>query len=455
MRKRLRKRTISILLAASVLCNSGFAISAQASDNYDILTAIYTDDKNLPSGSAAENFGTLSDDTEVMGVTTNNPTWEVLKLCNKERLKKGLKPLSLNGTITGYAQTRANEIITLFDHTRPNGSRCFTVLDNYPYFYAGENIAKGYTDSASVVEAWMDSEGHRKNILNTNFNHLGVGLATNSSGKKHWAQMFVGCGNSTTMGKLWEDLNDGFGYYRVGSSIDSMSIMCDTVCEDHGTMHIPVIKEMVTGYNPSAEGQQMIYVNYNGTRKPYTIYLHPFRDVGNSWYTEAVYKVNRAGIMTGTSPDLFSISTNLSRAQFVVILYRMANEPSVTYTNRFSDVPNGLFYSKAAIWAANVGITTGYADGTFRPGDPINREQLVLMMHRYANYKHYNTSQATSLSGYSDRSAVSSFAKTAMEWAIATGIITGKAGNKLDPLGYANRAESAVIINRFMNYYHL
>ena len=118
---------------------------------------------------------------------------EVFRLTNLEREKQELPPFSRMLALTNAAELRAKETIERFSHTRPDGSECFTALDecNVVYRTAGENIAAGQTTPAEVVRGWMDSPGHRANIENNNFGHLGVGLAMDSNGRLYWAQFFT------------------------------------------------------------------------------------------------------------------------------------------------------------------------------------------------------------------------------------------------------------------------
>lgn len=120
---------------------------------------------------------------------------EVVRLCNIERAEAGLSPLTLDPTVTKGAMIRANEIINYFSHTRPDGNSCFTALEEVgaDYMTAGENIACGYVSPEDVVDGWINSEGHRANILNENFNKIGVGYVYSSSGiyRHYWVQMFT------------------------------------------------------------------------------------------------------------------------------------------------------------------------------------------------------------------------------------------------------------------------
>ena len=117
---------------------------------------------------------------------------EVLKLVNAERAKRSLSPLSTNTGITNVAHLRAKEIAQYFSHTRPNGKNCFTAADELgvAHSYAGENIAFNYPTPADVVKGWMDSQGHRDNILNSRFTKIGVGCYE-INGALYWVQFFT------------------------------------------------------------------------------------------------------------------------------------------------------------------------------------------------------------------------------------------------------------------------
>lgn len=114
---------------------------------------------------------------------------EVVRLVNAERAKKGISPVKLNTTLMNAAMRRAKEIKTLFSHDRPDGSSCFTVLDEYKisYGYCGENIAYGYGTPENVMNGWVNSSGHYANIMNSSYKEIGVGYY-----QDHWVQLFIG-----------------------------------------------------------------------------------------------------------------------------------------------------------------------------------------------------------------------------------------------------------------------
>ena len=117
---------------------------------------------------------------------------EVVRLVNIERANAGLAPLAMDATLSAAAQVRAQEIDVSFSHTRPDGTSCFTVLKDFGISYraCGENIAKGSPSPARVVEGWMNSAGHRANILSNKYTTIGVGYTT-IDGVPYWAQMFT------------------------------------------------------------------------------------------------------------------------------------------------------------------------------------------------------------------------------------------------------------------------
>ncbi len=206
----------------------------------------------------------------------------------------------------------------------------------------------------------------------------------------------------------------------------------------------------------------------NGTAMAYKPELNPaavtfaFSDVpvieGN-WKYESVKYVYEKGIMNGISATTrFDPDAPLTRAMFATVLYRMAGSPEVTYTDKFSDVIDGKWYSKAILWANQQGIVSGMGDGSYYGVDiNITREQIAKMLNKYAKTSGYDISQTKSLDEFTDKDTVSGWATGYMEWATAVGMISGKPngdGNyRLDPKGEATRAECAAMLMRFAKKY--
>ena len=121
---------------------------------------------------------------------------EVVRLVNVERQKQGLGKLSLNAKLSNVATLKSQDMINknYFDHTSPTYGSPFDMMKqfNISYKTAGENIAKGQKTPAEVVKAWMNSQGHRENILNKNYTEIGIGVAKDANGTLYWTQMFIG-----------------------------------------------------------------------------------------------------------------------------------------------------------------------------------------------------------------------------------------------------------------------
>lgn len=188
----------------------------------------------------------------------------------------------------------------------------------------------------------------------------------------------------------------------------------------------------------------------------------PFTDVDkeNGWYIDNVNYVLAKGIMKGMSDTEFGPSVNLARSHFATILYRMQEEPAVEYdASAFPDVAEKEFYTNAAIWAKSREIIKGYADGRFGAADMITREDMAVMMYRYAQMLELDVLEKAELNGFPDAGQVSDYAQEAVRWTVGKGIIRGKEeeGKEpvIDPQGYASRAQCAAIIQRFMEAYGL
>ncbi len=236
----MRRLTLFALTAATVIAASGSTLSIQASaknaaceklqkDNCIVIGGTLCSNNNLEDllsqiekelGNCKWNYCIPNINIPCIGVPetedstptvtpTNVPTAtptvapedtteatfaeQVVALVNKERVKAGLNEVTLDKTIESAALIRAKEIVQSFSHTRPNGSNFSTVLKEQGITYrgAGENIAWGQTSPEAVMEAWMNSEGHRANILNRNFTKIGVGHYQNAKGTNYWAQLFT------------------------------------------------------------------------------------------------------------------------------------------------------------------------------------------------------------------------------------------------------------------------
>ena len=156
-------------------------------------------DGNLPEGNLPGVPDIDEPEEELPGGDTDQEGEElsfarqVVQLVNEERTKNGLSPLTIHTGAERAAQVRAQEIQSSFSHTRPNGSSFSTALTEagVSYSRSGENIAYGQRTPAQVMDAWMNSSGHRANILNSSFSQIGVGYVESASGIGYWTQLFI------------------------------------------------------------------------------------------------------------------------------------------------------------------------------------------------------------------------------------------------------------------------
>ena len=181
------------------------------------------------------------------------------------------------------------------------------------------------------------------------------------------------------------------------------------------------------------------------------VVINPFADVKESdWFYNDVMYVYSKGIMSGTGETTFEPNTTTNRAMFVAVVWRLENMPAPENTASFTDVEKGTWYTEAAAWAYENGIASGFGDGTFGPNEKLTREQLAVFLYKYAQYKGYDLTITGNIDSFIDKDSVSPWAKDAVTWAVQNGFIAGKDGNKLDPKGFATRAEFAAIIHRFI-----
>ena len=181
-----------------------------------------------------------------------------------------------------------------------------------------------------------------------------------------------------------------------------------------------------------------------------------FLDVEDTdWFAPNIEYVVKAGLFHGRNAMTFDPNTPMSRAELVTVLWRNAgNHDSENATNTsFVDCATSSWYTNAVNWAAKEGIVNGVGENRFDPDGKVTREQLATILFRYAKTLGRNTEARADFAVFKDGSKVSSWAKEAMQWAVAEGIIAGsKDGGKLylDPQGEGTRAQVATLLMRFI-----
>lgn len=173
----------------------------------------------------------------------------------------------------------------------------------------------------------------------------------------------------------------------------------------------------------------------------------------NAWYHLGVDDMLGRGLMNGMSETEFRPDETLNRAMVATVLYRLAGEPTAEGESDFSDVEAGTWYAEAVAWAQEEGIVTGYTDNTFRPFKQITRQEMAVMLARYAKSVGYVMDTESDLTAYPDADSVDLWAADAMLWAVENGLINGVLTDGisyLKPQNNATRAQFATIMSRFL-----
>ena len=168
----------------------------------------------------------------------------------------------------------------------------------------------------------------------------------------------------------------------------------------------------------------------------------------DGWYHDAVDYVVEHGIMEGMSPTTFAPRRELTRAEVVQVLYNLEGRPDVTGENIFTDTAKHWAVDPIT-WAATTGVVDGYGDDTFRPNNPVSRQEFAQMLYRYAKYKGYDLAAEGDLSQFPDSGKIGEWAEVAMKWANGEGLIQGHENGTIDPTGTTIRAQAASILMRF------
>ncbi len=188
----------------------------------------------------------------------NTYEWEVLKLTNKERIAQGLQPLSMDFDIQKICDLREKEIETYFSHNMPDGvTNAYTTkieAAGIERSMCAENIAMGQANPQKVIEAWMNSPGHKANILRFTPTHIGIGYG---SDQKTWIQIFTGTCDITEISIINNNAS-----YPIGTSIENLDACLVLECQQHGKTFMPLDESFCSGYNPLKNGKQTITVSY-------------------------------------------------------------------------------------------------------------------------------------------------------------------------------------------------
>ena len=200
--------------------------------------------------------------------------------------------------------------------------------------------------------------------------------------------------------------------------------------------------------SPTGEALLLAACEVSGTVAVYQVggaalSVLPFTDV-EARDVQAVRYVCENGLLSGVSADRFEPNETLTRGEAVTALWALEGRPVVNYLMDFSDVDPAASYGEAVRWAASQGIAGGYGGGLFDPDDPITREQLAVMLYRYAQHNGYDTTQGgMAIREFGDFTQISGYAVEAMTWAVEAGVLTGNSSDTLAPGQAATRVQTA------------
>lgn len=235
----------------------------------------------------------------------------------------------------------------------------------------------------------------------------------------------------------------------VGSEIAEESTLLLTL-EFHTGLHIAEDISFAAESNGLYAGTTL--VEAKGDTAIARAWSNPFEDTYGHWGEEAIEKVTKIGLFLGMSENEFMPQELTTRAQFVMVLYRMAGSPEVEGAGEnFEDVPATVYYAEAVAWATKNGVVKGMSATTFGPDLTITREQIVTMLCRYAELiDNADVTGGAELTQFSDASRVDFWAQDAMRWAVAEDILHGYPDGTLRPLGEATRAEIATLLCNYL-----
>jgi hypothetical protein len=184
----------------------------------------------------------------------------------------------------------------------------------------------------------------------------------------------------------------------------------------------------------------------------YEVWVNPFADVfEDDWFYSDVEFASRNGLFNGTSETTFSPHMATTRGMIVTVLYRLAGSPDVSaLANPFSDVASGQYYTDAVKWAAKNGIVLGIGENKFAPDEDISRQDLAVILNRYAVFANLKLPAARLYVKFSDDADIADYAKEAIEAFFKANIVSGKGDGIFDPKGTATRAEVAAMLHRFI-----
>lgn len=469
----------SILTAAQKAVKNGSAV-AWKNDYFSKKNATFRDDGSI--------FGylsiTLGDESRELliqekipmlvrnypkdEISVNKTEWDIFNAMNVERAKEGSYPLSMVAALQDACNIREPELVESFSHTRPNGNMCFTAISDFAYSYAGENIYREYCpnverktmvyiDSEKAMTSWMNSPGHRANILNTQFNYAGVG-AYDAIGIGTSLQLFA------TVAKPITEITSSTGSFSFYDEDAMQKEYLILKTSDGLVSYMPLDPAYMT-----KNGNQYSFTPVNGNEVVITISNNnvdnsnnnaansddnsftvdpasqggaalPFTDVKpGDYFCNAVSWALVKNITRGTSDTTFSPDATCTRAQILTFLWRAVGSPTPNISNPFADTSSSDYYYGAAIWAYEKGMVSG---NLFKGDTPCTRSSTVMYLWKNAGMPRVDTS-----SDFSDISPLDEYSD-AVSWAVENNVTLGTSETTFSPDDICSRGQIVTFLNR-------
>lgn len=322
--------------------------------------------------------------------------WQMLRLVNEQRLEQELVPYSIFPQLQNAAYTRKQELVTLYSHTRPNEQMWYTSITEAGVGYqsAAENIAAGQATPESVVAAWMNSEGHRSNILDSALIHAGMGHISEGFLGTSWVNLFMAdkCSISAI------ELSQTSAGLPTDGSIDDLGLYVKATCSKHGSCYLPLLEGMCSDFDPTSQAPQTVTVTYSGqtARLQLQVTDQALDTTGaDGWAVNWLVRADTLGLLSPRNRANFT--ADITRLQFADLAVNLAqqltgSDISPASANTFTDTTEDVILKAKA-----AGIASGYAvDGgfAFRPDNPITRQEICVMLANVVAYVEKTTGQA-------------------------------------------------------------
>ena len=404
-------------------------------ENANVITVTYEKTGSRPSGGSSSNTTTTTtknEDGSTTKTTTNKATGTTTEVTTNTDGSTTTVETKKDGTVTTTEKDKDGNTTTTA--LKPDGTSITTEKSKD----GSEKVTEEKADGTTVTTE-KDTDG-TKTVTTENAD----GSTTTEEVRKDGTEVKT---ETATDGETTAEVVAKGETEVVIPVPDAEEVYEVVVNDEKGNETVITDFEVVDGgVAVTVDGNASVSLS-KGSKKEF-VDVHPV----DHWSEESVDYVYIRGLMKGTSENHFSPDATLTRAMLVTILYRLEGEPAVWGGLPFEDVEEGSYYEFAVAWAKANGIVNGTSATTFEPNVSITREQIVAIMHRYADFKGHDVQagENTNILSYDDVHHVSEYAIGAMQYAVGSGLIKGKTESTLNPLDNATRAEASAILERFI-----